>query len=724
MSSFPVWPYPLSLPLRSFNFTPIQTSQCSCVRSYDGGCTRFRKWWRILQVETFFQPLLYDSICHLLRTNYPAEDENGIPCVEVSQREFALKSLLAPAAMNPSRDYTRKISDKSENQTPTQVDDYSNTMTTSKASSGILLTEHKFPYIPHVSNFPVSDPHENSDSLEQRAHVTCAEIILGRYVHRCILLDITRTFPALDFYKGKGADQLQRILEAYAFYDPDVGYVQGMNFVAGFLLWHSNEQQAFWMLVTIMQSLDVRTMYLRHFPGLIKRCAIVETLLSISVPKLFLHLEMSGIDAVLFASEWFLTLFASSVPFEPLNRIWDEFFEEGWSSIYKLIIQRCLMLRYKIMINKETDAILGIIKYDNPSGKVTRKDVNLRSLRNSFTAEAILEQRLKSVNMAVSGRDLVSNTINRIQGLLYKAGVGRHVEEDLNSVESWMELIEGSRQYNLDRNAVQDLETYSDKSSALLNINHFNSLMKRFTHPENENSSVSQFFSMLGSKLNISSNKEKPPVDLQEKSCESFEELSDHPNKNITGANVALNGGPAVEASCVSLSGEDISNSQEVSLDYSKERDPSVEEEPLRDETQFIEGLLVEKEDSDSMSSWESIESVNALALSASYPPSSENEAISPVAMKVAARIDAAESAPRVCASAYDLVLNDLKARGFDELSLLLQKLRKQCDTHREKDCVAAAERRSLIKAVQHFEAQRKIASNRKSNSKFYGPSL
>lgn len=53
-----------------------------------------------------------------------------------------------------------------------------------------------------------------------------------------------------------------RVLRAYAVYDTEVGYCQGMNFLAGLLLtWMPNEATAFAALVVLMQQRMLRDLY-------------------------------------------------------------------------------------------------------------------------------------------------------------------------------------------------------------------------------------------------------------------------------------------------------------------------------------------------------------------------------------------------------------------------------------------------------------------------------
>ena len=53
-----------------------------------------------------------------------------------------------------------------------------------------------------------------------------------------IQLDLGRTFPALALFQPDGPlhQSLSEVLEAYVCYRPDIGYVQGMSYLAAMLL--------------------------------------------------------------------------------------------------------------------------------------------------------------------------------------------------------------------------------------------------------------------------------------------------------------------------------------------------------------------------------------------------------------------------------------------------------------------------------------------------------
>lgn len=96
-----------------------------------------------------------------------------------------------------------------------------------------------------------------------------------------ITLDVSRTFPGSKYFKreGGGLVELQRLLECFAKYDPQIGknsfkymliliintiligYVQGMNFIAASFLYHAEEYIAFWLLVMMFELFEMRDIY-------------------------------------------------------------------------------------------------------------------------------------------------------------------------------------------------------------------------------------------------------------------------------------------------------------------------------------------------------------------------------------------------------------------------------------------------------------------------------
>nr|XP_046195747.1 TBC1 domain family member 1-like [Oncorhynchus gorbuscha] len=79
-----------------------------------------------------------------------------------------------------------------------------------------------------------------------------------------ILIDLGRTFPTHPYFQaqlGSGQLSLYNLLKAYSLLDPEVGYCQGLSFVAGVLLLHMGEEEAFNMLQFLMYHMGLRKQY-------------------------------------------------------------------------------------------------------------------------------------------------------------------------------------------------------------------------------------------------------------------------------------------------------------------------------------------------------------------------------------------------------------------------------------------------------------------------------
>uniref|UniRef100_A0A1D1XP25 EVI5-like protein n=1 Tax=Anthurium amnicola TaxID=1678845 RepID=A0A1D1XP25_9ARAE len=157
-----------------------------------------------------------------------------------------------------------------------------------------------------------------------------------------IIRDISRTFPTHVFFQqrhGPGQRSLYNVLKAYSVYDRDVGYVQGMGFLAGLLLLYMSEEDAFWLLVALLKGavhapmeglyqvgLPLVQQYLFQFDQLVKE----------HLPKLGEHFSQEMINPSMYASQWFITVFSYSFPFPLALRIWDVFLYEGVKIVFQV----------------------------------------------------------------------------------------------------------------------------------------------------------------------------------------------------------------------------------------------------------------------------------------------------------------------------------------------------------------------------------------------------
>ncbi|KAI9642845.1 hypothetical protein NHQ30_008579 [Ciborinia camelliae] len=130
-------------------------------------------------------------------------------------------------------------------------------------------------------------------------------------------------------------DGLFGLCKAYALYDEGVGYAQGMNFLVMPLLFNMPEEEAFCLLVRLMNHYHLRDLFIQDMPGLHKHLYQFERLLEDFEPALYCHLHRRQVTPHLYATQWFLTLFAYRFPLQLVLRIYDLILSEGLEAILK-----------------------------------------------------------------------------------------------------------------------------------------------------------------------------------------------------------------------------------------------------------------------------------------------------------------------------------------------------------------------------------------------------
>ncbi|XP_036915238.1 TBC1 domain family member 4 isoform X1 [Sturnira hondurensis] len=184
-----------------------------------------------------------------------------------------------------------------------------------------------------------------------------------------ILVDLGRTFPTHPYFSAQlGAGQLSlfNLLKAYSLLDKEVGYCQGISFVAGVLLLHMREEQAFEMLKFLMYDLGFRKQYRPDMMSLQIQMYQLSRLLHDYHRDLYNHLEENEISPSLYAAPWFLTLFASQFPLGFVARVFDIIFLQGTEVIFKVALSLLSSQETLIMECENFENIVEFLKNTLP----------------------------------------------------------------------------------------------------------------------------------------------------------------------------------------------------------------------------------------------------------------------------------------------------------------------------------------------------------------------
>eukprot|EP00049_Salpingoeca_infusionum_P007834 m.126659 g.126659 ORF g.126659 m.126659 type:complete len:573 (+) comp13840_c0_seq1:354-2072(+) len=131
---------------------------------------------------------------------------------------------------------------------------------------------------------------------------------------KTIRRDISRTFPGHEWFRSdEGKTTLFNVIRAYSLYDTEVGYCQGSPFIIGLLLLQMPEEDAFDMFVLLMREYGLRGLYKPSMADLPLRLYQLEKVIQSTFPKLAEHFDEIGLKPSMYASQWFLTLFVSSL---------------------------------------------------------------------------------------------------------------------------------------------------------------------------------------------------------------------------------------------------------------------------------------------------------------------------------------------------------------------------------------------------------------------------
>ncbi|XP_023812256.1 TBC1 domain family member 1 isoform X1 [Oryzias latipes] len=185
-----------------------------------------------------------------------------------------------------------------------------------------------------------------------------------------ILIDLGRTFPSHPYFQaqlGAGQLSLYNILKAYSLLDPEVGYCQGLSFIAGVLLLHMGEEDAFNMLKFLMYDVGLRKQYRPDMIILQIQMYQLSRLLHDYHRDLHGHFEQQEIGPSLYATPWFLTLFASHFPLGFVARVFDMLFLQGPEVIFKVALSLLGSHKPLILQHDSLESIVDFIKTTLPN---------------------------------------------------------------------------------------------------------------------------------------------------------------------------------------------------------------------------------------------------------------------------------------------------------------------------------------------------------------------
>lgn len=148
--------------------------------------------------------------------------------------------------------------------------------------------------------------------------------------------DLNRSLPEYPAYQTpEGIDTLRRVLVAYSWKNPELGYCQAMNIVVAAFLIYVSEEQCFWLLDTLCERL-LPGYYTQSMSGTLLDQKVFENLVQRTLPMIHEHFVKTDIQLSVASLPWFLSLYINSMPMIFAFRIVDCFMAMGPKVLFQV----------------------------------------------------------------------------------------------------------------------------------------------------------------------------------------------------------------------------------------------------------------------------------------------------------------------------------------------------------------------------------------------------
>ena len=201
-----------------------------------------------------------------------------------------------------------------------------------------------------------------------------------------ITLDVNRTF-----FKDKSdyinqQKSLKNILMCLVHIFSNVGYFQGMNYIAGFLyqILNFDEEKTFYYMLAIQKNTMFKNIFVNNLSLLQSFFEVFKKILKIYIPEIYQHQKNNEISENYYMPPWFLTLFMFSATIFDVDDapkfiflIIEDFFLNGWSAIF--------------------NAGYTVIKYHKSEIIKLKTDRLLHYLVNNFGRDDAINENFESI---------------------------------------------------------------------------------------------------------------------------------------------------------------------------------------------------------------------------------------------------------------------------------------------------------------------------------------
>ncbi|GAA5922571.1 uncharacterized protein JCM15063_003347 [Sporobolomyces koalae] len=174
--------------------------------------------------------------------------------------------------------------------------------------------------------------------------------------------DLHRSLPEYPAYQdARGIDAMRRVLTAYAWSNPTLGYCQAMNLIVASFLIYMSEEQCFWCL-SILCDRMLPGYYSPSMYGTVLDQRVFEHLVQRCLPTIHEHFVRADIQLSVASLPWFLSLYISSMPMVFAFRIIDCFFLIGPKVLFQVGLGILKLNAKELLETTDDGAFINVLK--------------------------------------------------------------------------------------------------------------------------------------------------------------------------------------------------------------------------------------------------------------------------------------------------------------------------------------------------------------------------
>ena len=177
--------------------------------------------------------------------------------------------------------------------------------------------------------------------------------------------DVPRTFHRLELFVNPTesfAVDLKTVLERFARWNSDLGYVQGMSYIAGLLLLNMSPFECWICLDNLVAASHLlRSIFTMQVGGIVQHARIFEMMLSEEMPAVYGRLRDLEVTSDHFLLDWFMTLYCRKLPLRAVARVWDLYLLGGEIELHKVAVTLMRVHRAEILGAESMEALVKVL---------------------------------------------------------------------------------------------------------------------------------------------------------------------------------------------------------------------------------------------------------------------------------------------------------------------------------------------------------------------------